>query len=183
MHKSKGTEFDDVILVGTDRLQITEEERRVWYVACTRARSRLTISVPLCEQPLLGQLLLPPLAYYWDAKPAVDPASLPHEVWSHALDPGDTYLGFIKRKPNNRDVPVVLRGLDAGSLHVIRNGSKFGLCSGNVQLTASSNDGADAARTWPHDPTTMEVESPVVLVRETADEQDFVTLATLTAAK
>jgi hypothetical protein len=171
MHKSKGTEFDDVILVGTDRLQITEEERRVWYVACTRSRSRLTISVANCEQPLLGQLLLAPLASYWDAKPAVDPSSLPQEVWSY------------ERKPDNRDVPVVLRGLDAGSLHVIRNGSKFGLCSGNVQLTASSNDGADAARTWPHDPTTMEVESPVVLVRETADEQDFVALATLTAAK
>jgi ATP-dependent DNA helicase RecQ len=183
MHKSKGTEFDDVILVGTDRLQITEEERRVWYVACTRSRSRLTISVANCEQPLLGQLLLAPLASYWDAKPAVDPSSLPQEVWSYELNPGDAYLGSIRRKPDNRDVPVVLRGLDAGSLHVIRNGSKFGLCSGNVQLTASSNDGADAARTWPHDPTTMEVESPVVLVRETADEQDFVALATLTAAK
>jgi hypothetical protein len=43
---------------------------------------------------------------------------------------------------------------------------------------AFSNDGADAARVWPHDPTTMEVESPVVLVRETADEQNFVTLTT-----
>jgi len=42
---------------------------------------------------------------------------------------------------------------------------------------------SDAARAWPHDPTAMEVESPVVLVRETADEQNFVTLATLTAAK
>jgi hypothetical protein len=29
----------------------------------------------------------------------------------------------------------------------------------------------------------MGVESPVVLVRETADEQNFVALATLTAAK
>jgi len=183
MHKSKGTEFDDVILVGTDRLQITEEERRLWYVACTRARSKLTISVPACEQPLLGQLLVPPLAYYWDAKPAVAPASLPQEVWSYDLNPGDTYLGFIMRKPDNRDVPMLLRGLDTGSLHVIRNGSKFGLCSGNTQLTAFSNDGADAARAWPHDPTTMEVESPVVLVRETADEQNFVVLATLTAAK
>ncbi|MFZ2412869.1 MAG: ATP-binding domain-containing protein, partial [Candidatus Cryosericum sp.] len=40
MHKSKGNEFDDVILVGTDWLPITEDERRVWYVACTRARLR-----------------------------------------------------------------------------------------------------------------------------------------------
>jgi len=183
MHKSKGTEFDDVILVGTDRLQITEEERRVWYVACTRARSRLTMFVAPCERPLLEQLLIPPLSYRSDIKPAVDPTSLPKSVWSYELNPGDTYLGFIKRKPDNRDVPMLLRGLDTGSLHVIRNGSQFGLCSGNVQTTTSSRDGADAARAWPCDPTTMEVESPVVLVRETADEQNFVTLATLTAAK
>jgi hypothetical protein len=78
---------------------------------------------------------------------------------------------------------MLLRGLDTGSLHAIRNGSQFGLCSGNVQITTSSRDGADAARAWPCDPTTMEVESPVVLVRETADEQNFIALATLTAAK
>ena len=183
MHKSKGNEFDDVILVGTDRLAITEDERRVWYVACTRARSRLTLSVAPCEQPLLGQLLLPPLAYRWDAKPAVSPTLLPKEIWSYDLNPGDTYLGSITRKPDNRDVPDLLRDLDATSLHIIRNGSKFGLCTGNVQLTASSNDGAAAARTWPCDPATMQVESPCTYVRETADEQDFITIAALTAAK
>lgn len=182
MHKSKGTEFDDVILVGTDRLKITEDERRVWYVACTRARSRVSLFVTPSEQPLLGSLLTPPLAYRLDATPLIEPASLPKSVWSYELNPADTYLGSITRKPDNRDVPIVLRGLDAGSLQVIRNGSKFDLCSGNVQLIASSNDGADKARTWPHDPTTMEVESPILLVRETADEQDFVILASLTTA-
>jgi len=135
------------------------------------------------ELPLLEQLLIPPLAYRSDIKPAVAPASLPRSVWSYELTPEDTYLGSITRKPDNRNVPVVLHGLDAGSLYVIRNGSKFGLCSGNTQLAAFSNGGADAARAWPHDPTTMEVESPVVLVHETADEQNFVALATLTAAK
>jgi hypothetical protein len=32
-------------------------------------------------------------------------------------------------------------------------------------------------------PTAMAVESPIVLVHETADQQDFITLATLTVAK
>jgi hypothetical protein len=183
MHKSKGTEFDDVILVGTDRLEITEEERRVWYVACTRARSRLTISVPLCEQPLLGQLLLPPLAYYWDAKPAVPPASLPQEVWSYELNPGDTKLGFCSCQPTNRDVPASLRNLDPAALHVVQEGDHYFLCCGTTRLARSSQRGETTASHWASSPTNMTIESPVVLVRETADEQNFVTLATLTATK
>jgi ATP-dependent DNA helicase RecQ len=183
MHKSKGNEFDDVILVATDILTVTEEERRVWYVACTRARSQLTISVPPGEPSLLGQLLVPPLAYHWNARPAVAPASLPKEVWSYDLNPGDTVLGCIRRKPDNRDVPEKLRGLDASHLHVVRNGGRFMLCCGDVQVTTSSHDGAVAATAWHRDPTTMQVESPCTYVRETADEQDFVTLATLTAAQ
>jgi hypothetical protein len=127
--------------------------------------------------------LVPPLAYHWDARPAVAPASLPKEVWSYDLNPGDTVLGCIRRKPDNRDVPEKLRGLDASHLHVVRNGGRFMLCCGDVQVTTSSHDGAVAATAWHRDPTTMQVESPCTYVRETADEQDFVTLATLTAAQ
>ncbi|MCE5193095.1 RecQ family ATP-dependent DNA helicase [bacterium] len=183
MHKSKGTEFDDVILVGTRHLEITEDERRVWYVACTRARSRLILVVPPCEQPLLGSLLIPPLAYRWDAKPAIPPAALPREVWSYQVNPADAYLGFITRKPDDRDVPDPLRDLDADSLHIIRSGGKFVLCTADSRLTMLSQKGAAAAKSWPCDPTTMHVESPRTYVRETADEQNFITLATLTAVQ
>jgi len=137
----------------------------------------------LCEQPLLGQLLLPPLAYYWDATPAVAPASLPHEVWSYELNPGDTYLGSITRKPDNRDVPIVLRGLDPSVIHVVQEGDHYFLCCGMTRLARSSQRGETTASHWASSPTGMTVESPIVLVRETADEQNFVTLATLTAAK
>jgi len=41
----------------------------------------------------------------------------------------------------------------------------------------------NAASCWEPYPTGMTVESPVILVRETAYEQNFVTPATLTAAK
>jgi len=37
--------------------------------------------------------------------------------------------------------------------------------------------------TGPSSPTNMTIESPVVFVRETADEQNFVVLAILTGAK
>jgi len=183
MHKSKGTEFDDVILVGTDRLEVTEGERRVWYVACTRARSRLTMFVPSCERPLLGQLLVPPLAYRSDVTPAVDPASLPKSVWSHELTPKETYISFCSRQPTNRDVPASLRDLDPAALHVVQEGDHYFLCCGTTRLARSSRSGATAASRWTSDPTAMTVDSPVVLVHETADHQDFVVLATLTAAK
>jgi len=183
MHKSKGTEFDDVILVGTDHLEITEEERRVWYVACTRARSRLTMFVAPCERPLLEQLLIPPLAYRSDIKPAVDPTSLPKSVWSYELNPGDTKLGFCSCQPTNRDVPASLRNLDPAALHVVQEGDHYFLCCGTTRLARSSQRGETTASHWASSPTNMTIESPVVLVRETADEQNFVALATLTAAK
>jgi ATP-dependent DNA helicase RecQ len=183
MHKSKGTEFDDVVLVGTDRLKIDEEERRVWYVACARARSRLTMFVAPSERPLLGQLLVPPLAYQSDIKPAVAPASLPTSIWSYELNPGDINLGFCSCPPTNRDVPAALRNLDPSALHVIQEGEHYFLCCGDIRLGKLSRAGAAAVAKCLHSPTTADVESPVILVRETADEQNFVTLATLTAAK
>ena len=183
MHKSKGTEFDDVVLVGTDRLQVTEEERRVWYVACTRARSKLTMFVAPCERLLLGQLLVRPLAYQSDIKLAVAPASLPKSVWSYELNPGDTNLGFCSCQPANRDVPASLHNLDPSTLHVVQEGDHYFLCCGTTRLARSSRSGATAASHWASSPAGMTVESPVVLVRETADEQNFVALATLTTAR
>lgn len=182
MHKSKGTEFDDVILVGTDRLEITEEERRVWYVACTRARARLTMFVPSCERPLLGQLLTPPLAYRLEIKPAVDSASLPTRVASYELNPGDVVLGFCSATPTNRQVPTGFRDLDPASLRIKRQGDKYFVYTGGTPLALLSKKSPTEASKWPAEPTTMAVESPVVMVRETADEQNFVLLATFVAA-
>jgi hypothetical protein len=108
---------------------------------------------------------------------------LPHEVWSHELTPEDAYLGSIMRKPGNRDVPIVLRGLDPSVIHVVQEGDHYFLCCGMTRLARSSQRGETTASHWASSPTGMTVESPIVLVRETADEQNFVTLATLTAAK
>ena len=147
------------------------------------SHSQLALFVSQCEQPLLGRLLLPPLAYYWDAKPAVPAASLPQEVWSYELNPGDTYISFCKRKPDNRDVRAMMRNLDPAALRVVQEGDHYFLCCGTTRLARSSRNGATAASRWASNPTGMTVESPVILVRETADEQNFVALATLTAAK
>ena len=44
IHSAKGLEWDRVILViGTEKVEMTEEERRILYVACTRAKERLDI--------------------------------------------------------------------------------------------------------------------------------------------
>jgi len=135
------------------------------------------------ELPLLGPLLAPPLAYRSDIKPAVAPASLPRSVWSYELNPGDTYISFYKYKPDNRDVPTSLRDVGPSVIHVVQEGDHYFLCCGMTRLARSSRNDTTAASQRNSSPTGMTVESPVVLVRETADEQNFVTLATLTAAK
>lgn len=44
IHAAKGLEWDRVILVvGTEKIEPSEEERRILYVACTRAKERLEI--------------------------------------------------------------------------------------------------------------------------------------------
>lgn len=43
LHKAKGREFDEVILMLPDLPLATEEDRRLLYVACTRAKRRLSI--------------------------------------------------------------------------------------------------------------------------------------------
>jgi ATP-dependent DNA helicase RecQ len=43
MHKAKGKEFDNVFMMPTHRGALSDEQRRLWYVAMTRARGRLHI--------------------------------------------------------------------------------------------------------------------------------------------
>ena len=56
MHGSKGLEFDRVIVAGVadhiipDGASDLEEERRLFYVALTRARDELVIISHLCEE-------------------------------------------------------------------------------------------------------------------------------------
>ena len=63
VHMAKGLEFPVVFVVGlTDgvfpsRRGDIEEERRLFYVACTRARDRLYLSCPLTDEN--GRRLIP----------------------------------------------------------------------------------------------------------------------------
>jgi ATP-dependent DNA helicase RecQ len=43
MHKAKGREFDNVFMMPTRRKALSDEEKRLWYVAMTRAKKRLHI--------------------------------------------------------------------------------------------------------------------------------------------
>ena len=51
IHAAKGLEWDRVILViGTEKIESSEEERRILYVACTRAKEKLDVLfIPSCQ--------------------------------------------------------------------------------------------------------------------------------------
>ncbi len=64
IHRSKGLEFGTVWLIGANegilphgRAEDPEEERRLWYVACTRAKDRLRISC--VDQVVIGGKVRP----------------------------------------------------------------------------------------------------------------------------
>jgi len=64
-----------------------------------------------------------------------------------------------------------------------QEGDHHFLCCGTTRLARSSQRGETTASHRASSPTNMTIGSPVVFVRETADEQNFVVLAILTAAK
>ena len=65
VHKAKGNEFDNVLLLLSDPKHLafitdpdlTKEEQRINYVAVSRARNKLFISVPILEDSLKQQLI------------------------------------------------------------------------------------------------------------------------------
>ena len=184
MHKSKGTEFDDVILVATNLWDITEDERRVWYVACTRARSSLTLFVPASEQALFHGLLTSPLAEPLERLPCVlDPASLPASVWSCDLAPRDVMLSFMAVPVGSRDVPHAFRGFDPDTLHISVDNDHWYVCSGTIALARLSNASVQTLTKRGCDPACITIEAPAAYVREVADQQGFVLLATLVEVK
>jgi hypothetical protein len=77
----------------------------------------------------------------------------------------------------------MFRNLDQATLHITQENGQYFVCSSCTPLARLSHSGATTASQCPSSPTAIAVESPIILVRETADEQDFVVLATLTAAK
>lgn len=184
MHKSKGTEFDDVILVATNLRDITEDERRVWYVACTRARSSLTLFVPTSEQSLFHGLLTSPLAEPLErVARRIDPASLPSRVWSCDLTPGDVMLSFATVSVGSRDVPRAFRGFEPDTLRMSVDNDHWYLCSGTMPLARLSSASVQRLAKHGCDPARITIEAPRAYVREVADQQGFILLATLVEAK
>jgi DNA helicase-2/ATP-dependent DNA helicase PcrA len=78
IHASKGLEFDHVVLCGAGSKQMPhpksveaeamEEERRLMYVAVTRARQQLLVTYPISGPSIASQTLSPflPPGFGWD---------------------------------------------------------------------------------------------------------------------
>ncbi len=93
IHKAKGLEFDRVFVVGVnddvipsakaERLDEEEEERRLFYVALTRAKKRLYVSY--CDQDNKGNDCVPS-RFLWDVNPA---------LYNGTVEGADDFIPFI----------------------------------------------------------------------------------------
>ena len=92
IHKAKGKEFDNVFLLLSGLDISKDEDKRVLYVAITRARSNLQIHY---TGSFLKSITAPPLQYQTDAESYGDPG-----VISTSLTHKDVVLGFFSDKQN-----------------------------------------------------------------------------------
>ncbi len=114
VHSAKGREFGHVLLPDGGWHGDSDEERRLFYVAMTRARETLT----LCERddapgPFAAALQGPFLLRVRPGLPHSDPAV--EQVRYHLLGLEDLYLGFAARWPADHPVHRRLRDLEPGS--------------------------------------------------------------------
>ncbi|MFA7504202.1 MAG: RecQ family ATP-dependent DNA helicase [Burkholderiaceae bacterium] len=113
-HRAKGLEFRHVIVMDCGDWGSGDDERRLLYVAMTRARETLTIlRGGRSTEDLLGDL------HDVDAVMAVRPSRLPSRLPElqtryRALGPSDVDLGFAGRRSQNHPVHAHLAAVETG---------------------------------------------------------------------
>jgi ATP-dependent DNA helicase RecQ len=148
-HRAKGLEFRHVIVLDCGDWRSGEDERRLLYVALTRAKETLTVyRSERAAAGLLGDL------HDADGVVTVLPGTMPvhrPELRTRylALGPADVDLGFAGRHPEGHRVHANLAALEAGdALRIVgrevvaEDGSRVGRLSRNARL----RDGDYAAR-------------------------------------
>jgi len=107
IHKSKGKEFDNVFIVLNNFDPLKEENKRLLYVAITRAKTRLHIH---CNGSYLSPLVAGETTYTIDHNNYPAPTQL-----AHLLTHRDVNLGYFK------DVQYHIRNLHSGDALIVND--------------------------------------------------------------
>ncbi len=177
VHAAKGTEFDHVVVPATgwthqhDQTS-REEERRLYYVAMTRAKQTLTLcTMPGTPSPHASQLTGDCVLH----RPAASTESIPSNVLARRyelLGLDDIDVGFAGSKPEHHPIHAGLAELQPGSLLKARVSVK-----GRVELVVDSGlcvarlSASGSSRWCDKIENTREVRVVAVLRRNKTDEQ------------
>ena len=111
-HRAKGLEFDHVLILdGGGWTEANDEERRLFYVAMTRARKTLT----LCERHKQRHSFIPDcadLCFRTTAIPMAADPRLAHRTW--VADPEQVVLSWPGYFPANAPIHRAISNLDYG---------------------------------------------------------------------
>ncbi|HFQ90829.1 MAG TPA: ATP-dependent helicase, partial [Desulfobulbus sp.] len=169
VHSAKGREFAHVLLPDGGWRGASADERRLYYVAMTRARESLT----LFERDDATNPFTPALrgSFLLRVRPGRQHRAQPVEqVRYHLLGMEDLYLGFAARYPAGHPVHQGLRRLGPGSRLELRlRQDRILLCDQGLALAALSRRAVERWR--PRLENVCEVRV-LAMVRRTAAEGD-----------
>ncbi len=173
-HKAKGLEFPHVFVAdggwraSLDRAQ-TEEERRVYYVAATRARETLTIMVrkdrrtPFAEEIVGGEVI--------DRTPRESQTGTIHvEARKYAvIDPKELFLSYAASMPVNSAVQSEIRKTNVGdSVRLVAEGKWIHIqTAAHVSIAALSEAGR---KEWAPRLNSVRSATVTAMVRRTVEQ-------------
>lgn len=114
MHKAKGKEFDNVFLLLNNYPLLTEEKKRVLYVAITRAKENLFIHTNSVRFPMDG---IPDLVFREDHREWTEPDTIVLQCGMR-----DVWLGYFE----NADIIYHVKEVHSGQT-LIHSSQSFGL--------------------------------------------------------
>ena len=169
VHSAKGREFAHVLLPDGGWRGASDDERRLYYVAMTRARESLT----LFERDDATNPFTPALrgSFLLRVRPGRQHRALPVvQVRYHVLGMKDLYLGFAARYPAGHPVHQRLRRLGPGSrLQLQLREERILLSDQGLAVAALSRQ---AAEQWRHRLEDVCEVRVLAMVRRTAAEGD-----------
>ena len=170
MHRAKGREFDTTFMLAPHPLRMSDEERRLWYVAMTRSRTNLVV---MTDSSLLDSLQVEDLQRIEDTSDYGESCEFPVYL-SHR----DIYLGATAALESQLG-----NTCSGDSLVILDNG--LGLPNGKMILVFSNTFSNQLAnyRQRGYEPTSAQVEFVVWWAEKDSGHESRIVLPSLVLTK